>query len=289
MARPLRLEFPGALYHVTARGDGRENIYLSDDDRRLCLEVLGGVVQRFNWTIHAYCLMSNHYHLLVETPDANLSRGMRQLNGVYTQAFHSVHQRVGHVFQGRYKAILIEKEAHLLELARYVVLNPVRAGMVATPGEWPWSSYRAMVGKKCAPDWLATRWVLTGFGETTPAAVAAYVRFVAQGSCTAITPWTNVKHQMFLGSDDFVDAMRSRPSAGGDLREVPQARARPVPKPLAHFAHQYPDRDSAIAAAYASGGYTLKEIGDYVGLHYSRVSKIVHLAESAGRKAKEKT
>jgi REP element-mobilizing transposase RayT len=143
MARPLRLEFAGATYHVTARGDGREDIYLSDADRRLFLAVLGSVAERFNWTIHAYCLMSNHYHLLVETPEGNLSKGMRQLNGVYTQDFNRTHHRVGHVFQGRYKAILVEKEAYLLELVRYVVLNPVRAGMVRTPGEWPWSSYRA--------------------------------------------------------------------------------------------------------------------------------------------------
>jgi len=289
MARPLRLEFSGALYHVTTRGDGGEDIYLSDDNRRLFLDVLGGVVQRFHWTIHAYCLMSNHYHLLVETPEANLSRGMRQLNGVYTQAFNRVHQRVGHVFQGRYKAILVEKEAHLLELARYVVLNPVRAGMVTSPEEWPWSSYRAMVGKECAPDWLATRWILTGFGETTPAAVAAYVRFVAQGSSPSTTPWENVKHQVFLGSDVFVEAMRSLPFRGGDLREVPQARARPVPRPLAHFADTCANRDSAIAAAYASGGHTLKAIGDYFGLHYSRVSKIVRRDESARQMARGKT
>ena len=140
MARPLRLEFGGALYHVTARGDGRDDVFLADGDRRVFIEGLAEVWERFNWTVHAYCLMSNHYHLLVETPDANLSRGMRQLNGVYTQRFNRTYDRVGHVFQGRYKAILVEKDAHLLELARYVVLNPVRACMVHTPGEWPWSS-----------------------------------------------------------------------------------------------------------------------------------------------------
>ncbi|MEA3276937.1 MAG: transposase, partial [Pseudomonadota bacterium] len=130
MARPLRLEFAGALYHVTARGDGREDIYPTDADRRLFLDVLADVWERFNWTVHAYCLMSNHYHLLVETPDANLSKGMRQLNGVYTQRFNRTHDRVGHVFQGRYKAILVQKETNLLDLARYLVLNPVRARMV---------------------------------------------------------------------------------------------------------------------------------------------------------------
>ena len=136
MARPLRLEFSGALYHVTSRGDGREDIYGAAGDRRMFLDLLAGVWGRFNWTIHAYCLMTNHYHLLVETPDGNLAKGMRELNGVYTQRFNRVHARVGHVFQGRYKAILVQKDAYLFELARYVVLNPVRAGMVRTPGEY---------------------------------------------------------------------------------------------------------------------------------------------------------
>ncbi len=115
-------------------------------DRHLFLDVMSKAVQDCHWAIHAYCLMDNHYHLVVETPDGNLSKGMRQLNGVYTQRFNRQHQRVGHVFQGRYKAIIVQKEAYLLELARYVVLNPVRAGMVGTPDQWPWSSYRATAG-----------------------------------------------------------------------------------------------------------------------------------------------
>lgn len=135
---PLRIEFSGALYHVTSRGDGQKDIYLNDLDRREYLSVLSEVCKRFNWTVHAYCLMSNHYHLLLETPDGNLSQGMRQLNGVYTQRFNRNHKRVGHVFQGRYKAIIVQKDTCLLELARYIVLNPVRAGMVHAAKDWPW-------------------------------------------------------------------------------------------------------------------------------------------------------
>jgi putative transposase len=137
MSRPLRLELAGALYHVTSRGNARNLIYLQDDDFELFLQILANVCERYNWVVHAYCLMNNHYHLLVETPYANLSQGMRQLNSVFTQSKNRKHHRVGHLFQGRYKAILIDKDAYLLELCRYIVLNPVRANMVSSPEEWP--------------------------------------------------------------------------------------------------------------------------------------------------------
>ncbi len=130
MARPLRIESPGAVYHLTSRGNARNSIYLDDNDRQRFLAILGNVVDRYNWLCHAFCLMDNHYHLLIETLDPNLSLGMRQLNGVYTQGFNRAHNRVGHVFQGRYKAILVEKDEHLLELCRYIVLNPMRAGVI---------------------------------------------------------------------------------------------------------------------------------------------------------------
>lgn len=134
MSRPIRIEFSGALYHVTARGNRREAIYVDDADRERFLTVLSEVVSVFNGVCHAWCLMTNHYHLLVEAPDGNLSKGMRQLNGVYTQASNRRHGRVGHLFQGRYKAILVDSDSYLLELARYVVLNPIRAGMVEGKG-----------------------------------------------------------------------------------------------------------------------------------------------------------
>jgi len=154
---------------------------LSDEDRLRFLENLGDVGERFNWTTHAHCQMTNHYHLVVETPDANLSKGMRQLNGVYTQEFNRTHNRVGHVLQGRYQGILVEKEDYLLELARYVVLNPVRAGMVDSPGQWRWSGYRAMVGEEAAPEWLETHCILAAFGSDESEAITRYARFVAEG------------------------------------------------------------------------------------------------------------
>jgi len=154
MARPLRLQFEGAVYHITSRGNARQEIFLDDKDRTVFLEVLAEVIGRFGWICHAYCLMSNHYHILIETPEPNLSRGMQLLNGVYTQRFNRYHKRFGHVLQGRYKAILVERESHLLELARYVVLNPVRAKMVSSAKDWPWSSYRAMSGQSDVPEFL---------------------------------------------------------------------------------------------------------------------------------------
>lgn len=137
MARPLRIEYAGALYHVTSRGDRREAIYRDDDDRLIWLDVFSQVCSRFLWRCHAWCLMDNHYHIVIETAEGNLSQGMRQLNGVYTQQHNRRHGLSGHVFQGRFKAILVQKEAYLLELARYVVLNPVRAGMVNDVVDWP--------------------------------------------------------------------------------------------------------------------------------------------------------
>ncbi len=140
MARPLRIEYPGAIYHITARGNARQAIYEDDTDKSAFLGTLQTVAERANWLCHAYCLMENHYHLLIETQDANLSEGMRALNGRYTQAFNRRHGRVGHLLQGRFKAILVERESYLLELCRYVVLNPVRAKMVRSTAHYRWSS-----------------------------------------------------------------------------------------------------------------------------------------------------
>ena len=174
MSRPLRLEFPDALYHVTARGDRREAIFDDDDDRRAFLLTLAQVVKRFNWLCYAYCLMGNHYHLLIQTPDGNLSKGMRQLNGVFTQLSNRRHQRVGHLFQGRFKAILVEGDAYLLELARYIVLNPVRAGMKKKPEHWPWSSYRASLGLVAAEEFIAVDGLLAQFAGRRGTAQARY-------------------------------------------------------------------------------------------------------------------
>ena len=280
MARPHRIEFPGALYHVTARGDGREDIYFSDADRTAWLSVLADVCQRFDWVCHAWCQMTNHYHVVVETREANLSRGMRQLNGVYTQYVNRTYRRVGHVFQGRYKAILVEKDSYLLELARYVVLNPVRAGLVAKAGDWPWSSYRATTGEAPKPAWLETDWLLSQFGGGRAVAVGRYVDFVRAG-VDRPPVWDELRGQVFLGSDDFLKRMRARlPQA--DRREVPRAQRRAVAPSLDEYARRA-DRSRAMAQAYLDGCYTMKEIAAHFGVHYATVSRAVKREESDSR------
>jgi putative transposase len=273
MARPLRLEFAGALYHVTSRGDGRDDIFLSDADRLAWLATLGQVCTRFNWVCHAYCLMSNHYHIVIETPDANLSNGMRQLNGVYTQYFNRAHQRVGHVFQGRFKAILVEKGSYLLELARYVVLNPLRAKMVRRIEQWPWSSYRATCGLVPKLDWLNTDFILSQFGRQRGHAIAKYVAFVHEGKGLP-SVWQALQGQIYLGSDAFVKKMQAGLANKPSLSEVPRAQRRAQARALADYAQSH-ERDEAIALAYLSGHHTMAAIAGHFGLHYTTVSRLI--------------
>lgn len=280
MARPLRIEFSGALYHLTSRGDRREDIFLDDADRAMFLDVLAEVCDRFRWVCHAYCLMSNHYHLLIETREPTLAKGMRQLNGVFTQRSNRRHRRVGHVFQGRYKAILVQKESYLLELARYVVLNPVRAGLVRSARDWPWSSYRATAGWSEAPSWLTVDWLLSAFGSRRKAAMQEYRGFVSEGR-GASSPWDDLKRQVYLGDDAFVDDVLARFDGDKPLNDIPVKQYRPTPKALEHYTKAHRTRDAAIAAAYRSGGYSMKAIGDYFGLHYSMISRIVRREEDS--------
>ncbi len=274
MARPLRLEFSGALYHITSRGNRQSAIYESDEDREDFLLVLADVCKTYNWSCYAYCLMDNHYHLLIETPDANLAKGMRQLNGRYTQNVNRAHQRVGHVFQGRYQSILVDKARYLLELSRYIVLNPVRANRVRSVNDWPWSSYPATVGEQASLGWLNTRRLLAGFGRTKLKAIEAYKQFVDEGKDQP-SPWGDIKNQVFLGDEKFVSSMQSKINGDEELSEIPASQRRPLPKALSYYAENYKVRNEAIVAAYGSGGYSLKEVGKYFGLHYSTVSGIV--------------
>jgi putative transposase len=278
MARPLRLELAGALYHVTSRGDGREDIFLSDEDRIAWLETLAEVCKRFNWACHAYCQMTNHYHMVIETPDANLSKGMRQLNGVYTQRFNRTHGRVGHVFQGRFKAILVDKDSYLLELARYVVLNPLRAKMVRRLELWPWSSYLATCGQAPKPDWLQADFVLAQFATQRARAIAKYVTFVHEGAKLP-SVWEQLQGQVYLGSESFVKKMQTLVGTKPSLTEIPRAQRRVLKRALTDFADAH-KRNDAIALAYLSGHHTMAAIAEHFGLHYTSVSRLVKAYEA---------
>ena len=283
MARPLRIEYSGAIYHVTSRGNARLAIYEDDQDRRSFIKILGDVIDRYNWICYAYCLMDNHYHLLIETPDGNLSQGMRQLNGVYTQKFNWHHGRVGHIFQGRFKAILVDRDNYLLELCRYVVLNPVRAGIATIPEAYPWSSYRAIAGLDREFSFLNRDWILAQFGKRRRRAERNYRDFVKAAS-DMVSLWSKVQGQIFLGSAKFVEEMRPLLEGKEALQEVPKVQRfahRPELKTALSLKSRgdKEERNKAIRSAHFKYGYPLKEIGRHLGLHYTTISKIINCNE----------
>ncbi len=284
MARPLRIEFPGALYHITSRGNAGQDIFLDDKDRFAFLDVLQEVVDRFAWRCYAYCLMPNHYHLLVETLEPTLSRGMRHLNGVYTQLFNRRHGRSGHLLQGRFKAILVEKESHLLEAARYIVWNPVRAGLVRHPKDWKWSSYRATAGLAPCPPFLSVGFILAQFSSDPERAVRAYRRFVQQGR--DVNLWADLKGGVLLGSAAFVERLRPLLRKKAGVEEIPKrerAVARPSLEELFAGVRNKASRDKRIYLAVRVHGYTLREVAEFVGLHYTTVSVIAKRVGEARR------
>ncbi len=178
MPRPLRVQFPGAVYHVTSRAVANQPLFRAAADPRVFLGVLDAVVFAHGWICYAYCLMTTHYHVLVRTPQGDLARGMQQLNSHYACDFNRRHAGAGHVFFRRYAAKLVERDAHLLEACRYIARNPVRAGLTDSPGEWPWSSYAAILGVAPRPRLLAAEWLLGCFGPDRDRAVAALRAFV---------------------------------------------------------------------------------------------------------------
>lgn len=280
MARPLRIEFSGALYHATSRGDAREDIFRDNGDRKMLLNILAQVIERMHWRCHAYCLMGNHYHLLIETPEPNLARGMRHLNGIYTQRFNWRHTRTGHVFQGRYHAILVDRDNYLLEVARYIVLNPVRAGFTQNPERWAWSSYRATAGLEAVPPWLTVEGVLGQFGGIRAQSQKAYVQFVHQGKGLP-SVWEQLRQQIYLGGDQFIDRVLRIATPSDDLSEVPRVQRRLV-RPLAWYQNCHHKRATAMVEAYRSGNYTLAQVARHFGVHYSTVSRAVNGQRKTG-------
>lgn len=269
MSRPLRLNVPGACFHVIARGNAREFVFVDDLDRRKFLELLAKVCERFGWIVYAYCLMGNHYHLVVETPIGNLSRGMAQLNGQYARSFNRRYLRCGHVFQARFRSILIEQDSRLLVVCRYAVLNPVRAWLCQQPEDWPWSSYRQTAGLDPAQPPLAPDLLLGRFASERKPAQALYRRFVADGTGDGLDEQVIGER---LGGKAF---LRERIAAAD---EVPHVQVEPQPPSLEElFAG---DDGTAIKTAYRRHAYTLKEIADHLGCHYSTISRKLRAQEA---------
>jgi REP element-mobilizing transposase RayT len=281
MARPLRIEFPGAIYHVTSRGDRRDPIFVDDVDRAALLAVLAQATQRFDAQVLAYCLMGNHYHLVLHTRQANLSLFMRHLNGVYTQRYNRRHGKVGHVFQGRFKAILVDRDAYLLALCRYVELNPVRAGLAAAAADWAWSSYAAHAGLRETPEWLDTVG-LHGHLLGRPARGAADHRQAAKryaalvASAPDLQIWhTGLHQQIYLGDEQFVERMQALMAAARmDDRDIPKPQRLPA-KPLQEWLAQAASREEGLHRAHTQGGLSMTAIAAALGLSVSRVSRLI--------------
>ncbi|HLD21120.1 MAG TPA: transposase [Patescibacteria group bacterium] len=276
MSRPLRITYPGALYHITARGNRKGDIFLDDRDRLVFLEKLATVIKHHNWICHAYCLMGNHYHLLIETVEANLSEGMRDLNKDYSQAFNRLHKTVGHLLQGRFKSFIIEKEPYLLEVARYTVLNPVRANLVDHPALWRWSSFSATAGLVDAPTFLTTDWLLTHFSEDHAQAQRPYIEFVMSG-IDGRSPFDEASHRSILGSPQFVSEMWEQCKDSSTIMEIPREErivGRPGLVDLFPREQTRVERDMTIAFARMGCGYSVAEIARFVGLSQASVSEI---------------
>ncbi|UCD59076.1 MAG: transposase [Candidatus Hydrogenedentota bacterium] len=302
MARPLRIEFAGAFYHITARGNERKDIFKSIRDRSQFLSYLESATERYKAVLHVYCLMTNHYHLLLETPSGNLSQIMRHINGAYTTYFNTKRKRSGHLFQGRYKGILVEADEYAKELSRYIHLNPVRAGMVRSPGEYRWSSYRSYIGKEKPAGWLARGLVLGYFGKKVSESQRGYCDFVeAALKQDYRDPLSEVVGSAILGSVGFVERIRdtylkSRKSG----RDLPSLRALATGVSSEEI-EQTVDRvfgaDPALARKVKLHLYhtytaqALKEIGMHFGIKESGVSlassrMTLRMEHDAGLRAK---
>lgn len=280
MARPLRIQYPGAFYHVTARGNEQKDVFKSGKDREQFLSYLESATERYGAVVHAYCLMGNHYHLLLETPVGNLAQIMRHIGGAYTTYFNVKRKRAGHLFQGRYKAILVDKDAYALELSRYIHLNPVRAGIVARPEEYGWSSYRPYIGLASVPAWLITDFVRGCLGG---GGAGAYRQFVTAAlSRASESPFVGVVASTVLGGPDFVEKVaKSHLAHRTSDRDVPAVRRlnRPTMDHLIDIignelgSSVKLTRNVSIYFCHRYSGARLREIGERFGLSDAAVAQ----------------
>ena len=289
MGRALRIEFPEAVYHVTSRGDRREAIFVDDDDRLRLLAIVKQSMDRFDAVVMAYCLMGNHYHFVLQTRRANLSRLMRHVNAKFSQSFNRRHGLVGHLFQSRYKAILVDRDAYLMSLCRYVELNPVRAGLVPGPADWGWSSYRAHVGLDARPAWLDSE-TLYGFllgrdarsDADQSSAQTLYRKLVSEGRDHDL--WRHsLRHEIFLGDQEFIADVQARvqPSRARSVDVPSQQRRKPLNP--AQWLASCATREEAMWRMYAEGGLRMSQIARALDLSVSRVSRLIARFEDARR------
>lgn len=284
MARPLRIEYQGAFYHVINRGLERREIYRSPKDYDYFLALLGNVHEKYGVIVHSYCLMPNHYHLYLQTPNANLSKAMRQLDGNFTQKFNKRHKRVGPLFQGRYKAVLVEADSYSLQLAKYIHLNPVKANMVKMPEDYQYSSYQAYIGKDKIQAFMQTDWLLNQFHLSKKKAIRALKAFTLQAADEDWKPETNTFKGLILGGSDFVSRIQETFLQGKSNHEIPKLKAVQrmfTPEEITAKINSlnFDNKLRNKLLIYALKKYstlTLKEIGERISnLHYSAVSQIV--------------
>jgi REP element-mobilizing transposase RayT len=284
MARPLRIELAGGVYHITSRGNARQKIFLDGTDYRNFFSLLGDVAGGCGWQCYAYCLMPNHYHLVLTTPAGNLSKGMRHLNGVYAQRFHNRHASVGHLFQGRFKSILVDRDSYLLQVCRYVVLNPVRAGLVKECAGWRWSSYLATIGNGPKPSFLASEWLLRQFAPSPARARDAFTSFVEEG-LRAESPLENVRGSVFLGSEAFVSGLAQHLAEKREDCEIPRSQRLADRPPLKDILTRTPNtalQGQQVLQARDQWGYSLTDIGRHLNLHRNTVAAIARKAAGTG-------
>lgn len=275
MVRPLRIEYAGALYYLSAAGNRGENVFRDSADASDWIEVLGNVCGRFGWKCVCYCLMSDRYHLVAETPRPNLSRAMRQLNGVYTQRSNRRHGIDGHVFSGRYRSVLVQKEKYLLPLVAHVLSIPLRAGFVKHPRQFKWSSCKYLYGKDEVPEYMDLGWFSDGFSSDPE----KFDAFLAENSSRDVPAET--KKQIYLGDESFIESAQKK-IGNRSAADVPKTQlTKPVAAVIEGFRKNGDSRTQAIAKTYLTGDYTLKEISDTVGIHYSKISKIAREYEKS--------
>jgi REP element-mobilizing transposase RayT len=273
MPRPLRTDYPDAVYHVTSRGNAKAAIFESAQDRKLFFSTLQATVCEFDWICHAFVLMNNHHHLLIETPTGNLAEGMQQLNGRFAQRYNKERGRIGHVFQGRFKPIVVEKDSYFLAVARYVVLNPVRAGLVANPGFWKWSSYQATAGDEHCP-FLSTAETLAYFANGKDDGKEQYRKFVMSGLDSSI--WKDLRGGFLLSTDRYARMVAERLKSDGAPPELWRSLEVTIRKPLSDLLGNILSIDEeAILSAYHDHGYKQSEIAQFLGTNQTKISRLI--------------